>query len=370
MKIMKTNFRRITSLFILSSLFFSCSSDTSLEVKNQTLTYVSMEKIELAKHVANALKTNNGAELLSNSKFKSLNEILLSEVFNDLNITASKEFITEEIEKEGILECFMYNQEVVNAKTLSDLQILFAPIDDNTKTLEGVDINGEVVFVDASQPSNKPILFIDQHGKYEFQKSMKSLNEELIKRGFDAQMTPPVVSGKATAVDFNKIDAIKLADVQEPWFKGNPEIYAIVFNFDQNFNEPNVPPLRVLQMPYIKKKNVLYTPEQPFVFWNEHTRNAATMIIMEEDSGFDYAGVINIVVQAIGTGVTLGTGDAVWTPFVVNTITAVLDEIKGSWSTDSDDEIDQYYIIRKQNVTQLRSGASNNAAITYSFETL
>ena len=55
---------------------------------------------QLAKQVANALKTNNGAELLSSSKFKSLNEILLSEVFNDLKITKSKEFITPEIEKE------------------------------------------------------------------------------------------------------------------------------------------------------------------------------------------------------------------------------------------------------------------------------
>ncbi|WP_165396012.1 DUF3103 family protein [Flavobacterium sp. J27] len=367
---MKTNFRRIASLFVVSSLFFSCSNDTNLDNNSQELNYVTQEKIELAKYVANALKTNNGAELLSNSKFQNLNEILLSEILTDLKMNNNEEFFSSEIKKEGILECFVYNQEKMNATTLKDLQILFAPVDDNTKTLEGIDINGNIVFVDASQPSNKPILFIDQHGKYEFQKNMNSLNEELKKRGFDTQMTTANISGKATAVDFNKIDSIKLSDVQEPWFKGNPEIYAIVFNFDQNFNEPSVPPLRVLQMPYIKKKNVLYTPEQPFVFWNEHTRNAATMIIMEEDSGFDYAGVINIVVQAIGTGVTLGTGDAVWTPFVVNTVTAVLDEIKGSWSTDSDDEIDQYYIIRKQNVTQLKSGASNNAAITYSFETL
>ncbi|VXB81855.1 conserved exported hypothetical protein [Flavobacterium sp. 9AF] len=367
---MKKKFKRLSSLVVMMSILFSCTNDTEVQNDNKSSNSLSQDKIQLARYVANAIKSNNGGNLLSNSKFKDHNEILLSDIFSDLNIKNSEEFISSELKKEGILECFVFNQEKINSTSLIDLQILYAPIDDNAKTLQGVDINGKEITVDATEPSNKPILFIDQHGKYEFQKNMNSFNQELKKKGFDYQMATSAINNKATAVDFNKIDAIKLADVQEPWFKGNPEIYAIVFNFDQNFNEPNVPPLRVLQMPYIKKKNVVYTPEQPFVFWNEHTRNAATMIIMEEDSGFDYAGVINIVVQAIGTGVTLGTGDAVWTPFVVNTVTAVLDEIKGSWSTDSDDEIDQYYIIRKQNITQFKNGASNNASITYSFETL
>ncbi|CAM3920097.1 MULTISPECIES: DUF3103 family protein [Flavobacterium] len=366
---MKTNFRKIASLLAISTFFFSCNNEPVVENESNESSYLSSDKIELAKYIANSIKSSSGINLFSNEKFKDQNEVLLTEVFNSLNMKNDEEFISEEIRKEGILECFVYNQEKMNSNFLNDLQILFVPIDDNVKKLEGVDINGNKIIVDALKPSDKPMLFIDQHGKFEFQKNMNSFNEELKKRGYDYKLTDNVAN-KSTAVDFNKIDAIKLADVEEPWFKGNPEIYAIVFNFDKNFNDPSVPPLRVLQMPYIKKKNVLYTPEQPFVFWNEHTRNAATMIIMEEDSGFDYATVINIVIKAIGTGVTIGTGDVVWTPFVVNTVTSVLDAIKGNWSKDSDDEIDQYYIIRKQNVNQLKKGASNNASITYSFETL
>ncbi|UOX34809.1 DUF3103 domain-containing protein [Flavobacterium sediminilitoris] len=364
---MKTNFRKIASLVVISTFLFSCSNDPVIE--NNELSYLTSDKIEFGKYIANSIKSSNGISLFKDNKFKDQNEVLLTEVFNSLNIKNSEEFISPEIKKEGILECFVYNQEKMNSNFLNDLQILFVPIDDNVEKLEGVDINGNKITVNALTPSDKPMLFIDQHGKFEFQKNMKLFNEELKKRGLDYKLTNNI-SSQSTAVDFNKIDSIKLSDVEEPWFKGNPEIYAIVFNFDKNFNDPSVPPLRVLQMPYIKKKDVLYTPEQPFVFWNEHTRNAATMIIMEEDSGFDYAAVINIVVQAIGTGVTLGTGDVVWTPFVVNTVTSVLDAIKGSWSQDSDDEIDQYYIIRKENVTQLKKGASNNASITYSFETL
>lgn len=366
---MKIYFRKVASVVAISFFFFSCNNDAVVEEGDQESSYLSPDKIELAKYIANSIKSNSGIILFSNNKFKDQNEVLLTDVFKSLNMKNNEEFISSEIKKEGILECFVYNQEKMNSNFLNDLQILFVPIDDNVKKLYGVDINGNKIVVNALKPSDKPILFIDQHGKFEFQKNMNSFNEELKSRGFDYSLTN-TASDKSTAVDFNKIDSVKLSDIQEPWFKGNPEIYAIVFNFDKNFNDPSVPPLRVLQMPYIKKKNVLYTPEQPFVFWNEHTRNAATMIIMEEDSGFNYASVINIVVQAIGTGVTLGTGDVVWTPFVVNTITSVLNEIKGSWSTDSDDEIDQYYIIRKQNVTQLKKGASNNASITYSFETL
>lgn len=366
---MNIHFKKITTIVVITMVLFSCNKDTIVEEEKQELSYLSADKIELAKYLANSIKNNNGIGLFSNSKFSNQNEVLLSEVFKSLNMKNNEEFISTEVEKEGILECFIYNQEKMNASFLNDLQIIFAPIDDHVKELEGVDINGNTIIVDALKPSDKPMLFIDQHGKFEFQKNMNLFNEELKKRGVDYAITTPS-SNRSTTVDFNKIDSIKLSDVQEPWFKGNPEIYAIVFNFDKNFNDPSVPPLRVLQMPYIKKNNVLYTPEQPFVFWNEHTRNAATMIIMEEDSGFDYATVINIVIQAIGTGVTIGTGDVVWTPFVVNTLTSVLDAIKGNWSTDSDDEIDQYYIIRKQNVTQFKTGASNNASITYSFETL
>ena len=367
---MNIHFKKITTIVGIAVVLFSCNKDTVVENEKQELSYLSADKTELARYVANLIKNNNAIQLFSDTKFSNQNEVLLSEIFNSLNIKNNEEFISSDIKKEGILECFVYNQEKMSASFLKDLQILFVPIDDHVKKLEGVDIEGNKIIVDALKPSDKPMLFIDQHGKFEFQKNMNLFNEELKKRGVDYTMTTPSSNNRSTAVDFNKIDAIKLSDVQEPWFKGNPEIYAIVFNFDKNFNDPSVPPLRVLQMPYIKKKNVLYTPEQPFVFWNEHTRNAATMIIMEEDSGFDYATVINIVIQAIGTGVTIGTGDVVWTPFVVNTLTSVLDAIKGSWSTDSDDEIDQYYIIRKQNVTQLRTGASNNASITYSFETL
>lgn len=366
---MKLKIKKIFALTILASVVVSCSDEGALE-KDQHSSYVNEEKMELGKIIANSLLHSDGSNLLTNRRFDGQNEVLLTDLFESLQLKDGDKLLTSSMKKEGIWECFVYQQEKINNKTLKDIKILFVPENDNAKILEGVDIYGNEVQITTAQPSESPILFIDAHGKYSFQKNMELLNKEIEKNTPLMQSQLKQNANMATPVDFSKIDSIRLSDVQEPWFKGNPEIYAIVFNFDKNDNDPNVPPMRVLQMPYIKKKNVTYTPEQPFVFWNEHTRNAATMIIMEEDSGFDYSGIVKIVVQAIGTGVSLGTGDTVWTPFVVNTVTTIIDAIQGDWWKDSDDEIDQYYIIRKQDVTQPKSGASQNASITYSFETL
>lgn len=231
--------------------------------------------------------------------------------------------------------------------------------DDDASTVVAYDSHGRGHTIDARHAPAHPVYVVDIDGTKALAAGLDVLNEQLRHYGLDsaAPAAKPAAStaarAQAAAGGFwtTRITSVELSDDEEPWVKGDAEIYTLVTGFGQD-GQVRVDPV---DMPYLDNDGTVYRPNQILVNWSNYKYDLADAVMMEEDGSTNYRDLA----KAIATALLTITDQGTYIPLV----NAVLDAIPDDWWTDDPDYVDSWYTLaRSDNGT--RYGARGNGWMT------
>ncbi|TQK45265.1 DUF3103 family protein [Streptomyces sp. SLBN-118] len=222
-----------------------------------------------------------------------------------------------------------------------------AEADDHAKTITAYDSNGAAHTLDAGRTPDRPVYVLDIDESKALAAGMKVMRQEFGERGLTAPRASTTGSGFWTT----RMTGVALSDDEEPWFKGDAEVYSLVTGFGSD-GRVRVDPV---EMPYLDKDGVVYHPNQILVNWSNYKYNLADVVMMEEDGSTNYRDLAKAI-----AGILLTIADqGAYIPLV----NAVLDAIPDDWWTDDPDYVDSWYTLAK-NDTGRRDGARSNGWMT------
>ncbi|MFH9089814.1 DUF3103 family protein [Streptomyces sp. NPDC017673] len=231
--------------------------------------------------------------------------------------------------------------------------------DENAATVTAYDSRGRAHTLDARRAPAHPVYVVDIDSSTALAAGLDVLTEELSRYGVHstapaAEQTPaqhPRTLAATGGFWTTRITAVELSDDEEPWIKGDAEIYTLVTGFGQD-GKVRVDPV---DMPYLDNDGTVYRPNQILVNWSSYKYDLADAVMMEEDGSTNY----HDLAQAIATALLTITDQGTYIPLV----NAVLDAIPDDWWTDDPDYVDSWYTLaRSDNGT--RYGARGNGWMT------
>ncbi|WP_330459865.1 DUF3103 domain-containing protein [Streptomyces sp. NBC_00820] len=219
-----------------------------------------------------------------------------------------------------------------------------ATSDDATHTVTAYDSQGRAHALDSRKAPGRPVYVVDIDSSKALTAGLDVLRKELVKDGVRSA-TPGAVNttaAKRTAAASGgfwttKVDAVELSDDEEPWVKGDAEIYTLVTGFGQD-GAVRVDPV---EMPYLDNDGTVYRPNQILVNWSNYKYNLADAVMMEEDGSTNYHDLAVAIADALLTI----TDQGAYIPLV----DAVLNAIPTSWWTDDPDYVDSWYTLAQNN---------------------
>ncbi|MFG3194815.1 DUF3103 family protein [Streptomyces sp. NPDC048208] len=236
--------------------------------------------------------------------------------------------------------------------------VAVADSDDDAGTVTAYDSRGRAHRLDARRAPERPVYVVDIDSSEALAAGLDVLRGELAKSGVrsaapDAPLTAPANRTAAAEGGFwtTKIDAVELSDDEEPWVKGDAEIYTLVTGFGED-GKVRVDPV---DMPYLDNDGTVYRPNQILVNWSNYKYDLADAVMMEEDGSTNYH---DLAVAIAGALLTI-TDQGAYIPLV----NAVLDAIPTEWWTDDPDYVDSWYTLA-QNGNGTYHGARGNGWMT------
>lgn len=222
-----------------------------------------------------------------------------------------------------------------------------ATADDNAKTITAYDSQGTAHRLDARKTPDRPVYVLDIDESKALAAGMKVMRQEFGKQG----LTMPQASTASAGFWTTRITGVALSDDEEPWIKGDAEVYSLVTGFGLD-GKVRVDPV---EMPYLDKDGVVYRPNQILVNWSNYKYNLADVVMMEEDGSTNYRDLAKAI-----AGILLTIADqGAYIPLV----NAVLDAIPDDWWTDDPDYVDSWYTLAKNDAGR-RDGARANGWMT------
>ncbi|CAM5563150.1 MULTISPECIES: DUF3103 family protein [Streptomyces] len=244
----------------------------------------------------------------------------------------------------------------VNAAGLARTTPLVASApDEDAEVVVAYDSAGRAHELDATKAPDRPVYVVGVDGQTALTAGLKVIDRELAARGLsrpDATTTP---SASAPAADSGfwttRITSISVADVKEPFFKGDAEMFGLVTGFGTDGK------VRVdtVTMPYVDDANTTYYPGQILVNWSNYKYNLADAVLMEDDGDTNYSSLA----KALAAVLLTITDQGAYIPLV----DAIVDAMPTSWWTDDPDYVDSFYTLARE-TTGTRVGASANARMT------
>jgi hypothetical protein len=143
------------------------------------------------------------------------------------------------------------------------------------------------------------------------------------------------------------VNAVRLADDEEPWIKGAAEIYSIVGGFGLDGKAR----IDIVQMPYLDDDGTTYHPNQLLVHFSAYKYDLADVVMMEDDGDTNY----QQLAQAIATVLLTVLDAGVYLPLV----DPILSAIPTSWWTDDPDYVDSWYTLSTGSGGRLHGAAGN-----------
>jgi hypothetical protein len=234
-----------------------------------------------------------------------------------------------------------------------------ATADDHVTTIVAYDVRGRAHVLDARHAPARPVYVVDIDGSKALAAGLGVLNRQLRHYGVDSAAPAPKVGttrkpqAQAAAGGFwtTRISAVELSDDEEPWVKGDAEIYTLVTGFGQD-GAVRVDPV---DMPYLDNDGKVYRPGQILVNWSNYKYNLADAVMMEEDGSTNYRDLA----KAIATALLTITDQGAYIPLV----NAILDAIPNDWWTDDPDYVDSWYTLASSD-NGTRYGARGNGWMT------
>jgi hypothetical protein len=219
-----------------------------------------------------------------------------------------------------------------------------AASDESVSTVVGYRLDGEPVRLDATQMPERPVLLVDLDMAMVVPIGLAVLRERLAEQGVGTTAADQAVAAGYWAT---RINAVRLSDVKEPWFKGGAEIFSIVGGFDLQ-GEATV---RVVEMPYLDDADRTYFPNQLLVHFNGYKYNLADVVMMEDDGDTNYQALAQALISVLLAITDLG----IYQPLV----DPILNAIPGSWWSDDPDYVESWYTLSTASAGRLHGAAGN-----------
>ncbi|WP_438303187.1 DUF3103 family protein [Streptomyces sp. HUAS TT11] len=234
-----------------------------------------------------------------------------------------------------------------------------ATSDDDATTVTAYDSRGRAHTLDARTAPAHPVYVVDIDGSKALAAGLGVLNDELARYGMDSaapasrKASEALSRASAAAGGFwtTRITSVELSDDEEPWIKGDAEIYTLVTGFGQD-GTVRVDPV---DMPYLDNDGTVYRPNQILVNWSLYKYNLADAVMMEDDGSTNYRDLAKAIATALLTIADQGT--------YIPLVNAVLDAIPDDWWTDDPDYVDSWYTLA-QSDNGTRYGARGNGWMT------
>ncbi|GAA3804598.1 DUF3103 family protein [Streptomyces chiangmaiensis] len=234
-----------------------------------------------------------------------------------------------------------------------------AASDDDAATVTAYDSRGRTHTLDARTAPAHPVYVVDIDGSKALAAGLDVLNEELARYGVasaasapqQAPAAPSRASASAAGFWTTRITSVELSDDEEPWIKGDAEIYTLVTGFGQD-GAVRVDPV---DMPYLDNDGTVYRPNQILVNWSLYKYNLADAVMMEDDGSTNYRDLAKAIATALLTIADQGT--------YIPLVNAVLDALPDDWWTDDPDYVDSWYTLA-QSDNGTRYGARGNGWMT------
>ncbi|MEU3255723.1 DUF3103 family protein [Streptomyces sp. NPDC006997] len=248
----------------------------------------------------------------------------------------------------------------VSASALARISPLVAsaPADDDADVVIAYDSAGNAHELNADKAPERPVYVVGVDGQKALAAGLEVIDRELAAQGLGTLSAPGANTSAAgsTAVASTgfwttRIKSIRVADLKEPWFKGNAEIFTLVTGFGTDGK------VRVdtVTMPYLDDENTTYYPNQILVNWSNYKYNLADAVLMEDDGDTNYSSLA----KALATALLTITDQGMYVPLV----NALIDAMPTSWWTDDPDYVDSFYTLARETADS-RAGASANARMT------
>jgi hypothetical protein len=216
------------------------------------------------------------------------------------------------------------------------------PNDDNATEFTAYEPGGKPQTLPTASIPQRPVLFVDVDVKTATRLGMAVIDQATGK---------PQERLAAGGYWATQITSIRFNDVEEPWFKGDAEIFAITGGFDFNGDVR----ADTITLPYLDDENHTYYPNQLVLHWNRYKYNAADIVFMEDDGDTNYLNLAKAIIAALAYIADVGA--------YVPLVNAILDAMPGSWWTDDPDFVDACYAITRE-ANWTRSCAGGNGTLS------
>lgn len=219
------------------------------------------------------------------------------------------------------------------------------PTDDTATGLAGYQPAGGAVTLDAARVPDRPVLLVEVDTAKALPLGIDVVRQRLARDSL--QPAAAKTAAAATGYWATKINAIRLSDDEEPWFKGDAEIYGVVGATGVD----GTAKADIVQLPYLDNDGVTYYPNQLLVHFNGYKYNLADVVMMEDDGDTNYQQLAQAIATALLTIADLGA----YAPLV----DAILAAIPTSWYTDDPDYVDSWYTLSTTSTGRLNGAAGN-----------
>ncbi|MFD3439439.1 DUF3103 family protein [Streptomyces sp. NPDC058685] len=225
-----------------------------------------------------------------------------------------------------------------------------APSDDDTTAVTAYDSRGRTHLLDMRKVPDRPVYVIDLDGDKAVAAGMAVLREQFAAHGLTGPAAAPAAAS-ANGFWTSRISSVRLSDDEEPWVKGDAEIYSLVTGFGLD-GKVRVDPV---DMPYLDEDGKTYSPNQILVNWSSYKYNLADVVMMEEDGSTNYRALATAIAGVLLTIADLGA--------YIPLVNAVLDAMPDDWWTDDPDYVDSWYTLA-QSLSGSSGGARGNGSMT------
>ncbi|WP_385620262.1 DUF3103 family protein [Streptomyces sp. P8-A8] len=226
--------------------------------------------------------------------------------------------------------------------------------DDGAATFTAYDSRGAAHELPLDSATDRPVYLVDIDGAKAVAEGLKVIDKTLESKGLGLP-APSAGAGlsAASGIDTTRIDSVRLGDVEEPFFKGDAEIFTLVTGFGKD----GKPRVDTVEMPYLNKEDTTYYPGQVLVNWSDYKYDMADAVMMEDDGDTDYQALANAIAAVLLTI----TDQGAYIPLV----DALLNAIPTNWWTDDPDYVESWYTLARSSSGQ-RNGAAGNGWMTVS----
>ncbi|MEV1042859.1 DUF3103 family protein [Streptomyces sp. NPDC050204] len=226
--------------------------------------------------------------------------------------------------------------------------------DDGAATFTAYDSRGAAHELPLDSATDRPVYLVDIDGAKAVAEGLKVIDKTLESKGLGLP-APSAGAGlsAASGIDTTRIDSVRLGDVEEPFFKGDAEIFTLVTGFGKD----GKPRVDTVEMPYLNKEDTTYYPGQVLVNWSDYKYDMADAVMMEDDGDTDYQALAKAIAAVLLTIADQGA--------YIPLVDALLNAIPTNWWTDDPDYVESWYTLARSSSGQ-RNGAAGNGWMTVS----